>query len=194
MQPIRGAFPAGWAACVVGMLRRRSYRRLIVLLLPAAAAALAAAAWVAPGLADGVLEVLATASGERVLCARMQRGEEFILSYMHSVNRRPVYDTLRAEGDRLVIVRSRYDAFGAGMPEGTTDAGRLALLPDGRLEWTVERAVPEVVVRVGRIAEHTLIIRGREHRLADHAAPGAALTLRARPARVIDYLKGRCIP
>src|SRR5512138_3894139 len=93
-----------------------------------------------------------------VLCAGMGRGDEFVLRFDHSVNKRAVYDTLRIDGDRLVIVGSRFDAFGAGMPESTTDDGVLRVRADGWLEWTTNRSMPEVVVRVGRVANHALIL------------------------------------
>jgi len=55
-----------------------------------------------------------------VFCAQITEGEEWMISYTHSVNRRPVHDFLRVEGNGLRILRSRYDAFGAGMPETAT--------------------------------------------------------------------------
>jgi hypothetical protein len=140
------------------------------------------------------LEIVNEGRGRVAFCARVQHGEEFVLSFVHSVNRRPVYDTLRAETDHLVIVRSRFDAFGAGMPESSTPEGKLTVAPDGWLEWTVNRSVPDVTVRVGRVADHTLHLKGREIRLADLAEPGSALTLRVRTARMLDFMKGRCVP
>jgi hypothetical protein len=110
------------------------------------------------------------------------------------VNKRPVYDTLRVERDHLVIVRSRYDSFGAGMPEASTAEGTLAVAGDGWMEWTVNRPVPEITVRVGWVAGHTLSIGGREIRLVELAEPGAPLTLRVRDLRALDLFKGRCIP
>jgi len=141
-----------------------------------------------------VLEISDFNTGRAVLCARMHAGEDFVLSFTHSVNRRPVYDTLRAEGDHLVIVKSRFDSFGAGMPDASTDEGTLTVAPDGWLEWTVNRSVPEITVRVGRVAEHTVHLKGREIRLADLAEPGKPLTMRVRKIRMFDLLKGRCIP
>jgi hypothetical protein len=140
------------------------------------------------------LEIVEGRSGLSVLCFRVQPGEEFVISFVHSVNRRPVYDTLRVEGDHLIIVKSRFDAFGAGMPEASTSEGTLAVAPDGWLEWTVNRPVPEVTVRVGRVAGHILHFKGREIRLADLSEPGTALTFRIRKARWLDFMKGRCIP
>jgi hypothetical protein len=140
------------------------------------------------------LEIVDGPDGRVALCARVQPGEEFVLAFVHSVNKRPVYDTLRAEGDHLVIVKSRFDSFGAGMPEASTDEGTLTVAPDGWLEWTVNRAVPEITVRVGWVAEHTLHIQGREIRLADLAEPGKPITMRVRKIRMFDLLKGRCTP
>jgi hypothetical protein len=141
-----------------------------------------------------VLDLIDERSGRVVFCARVQTGEEFVLSFVHSVNKRPVYDTLRAEIDHLVIVRSRFDSFGAGMPEASTPEGTLTIAEDGWLEWTVNRPVPEITVRVGWVANHTLHIKDREIRLADLAEPGKPLTMRVRKFRMFDLFKGRCIP
>jgi len=140
------------------------------------------------------IEIVDGRSGRLAYCERVKPGEEFVIAFVHSVNRRPVYDTLRAEKDRLVIVKSRFDAFGAGMPESSTPEGTLSVAPDGWLEWTVHRPVPEVTVRVGRVADHTLHLKGREIRLSDLSEPGSALTFRVRSARWLDVMKGRCIP
>jgi hypothetical protein len=140
------------------------------------------------------LEIVDGRVGRVVFCARVQTGEEFVLSFVHSVNKRPVYDTLRVEADHLVIVKSRFDSFGAGMPEASTPDGTLAIAEDGWLEWTVNRPVPEITVRVGWVANHTLHIKDREIRLADLAEPGKPLTMRVRKIRMFDLLKGRCIP
>jgi hypothetical protein len=140
-----------------------------------------------------VLEIVDGRSGHVVFCARVQPGEEFVLSFVHSVNRRPVYDTLRMEADHLVIAKSRFDTFGAGMPEASTQEGTLTVAEDGWLEWTVNRPTPEITVRVGRVADHTLHYKGRDIRLSDLAEPGSALTLRVRKSRWLDLMKSRCL-
>jgi len=130
-------------------------------------------------------------NGRSLYCARMQPGEEFVLAYIHSVNRRPVYDTLRAAGDHLVIVASRFDSFGAGMPDGSD--GRLSVAPDGWLVYRVERPTPEIVVRVGRVAEHTLHIKGEALALTQLAPPGSPLRLQVARVTILDFIKGRCV-
>lgn len=141
-----------------------------------------------------VIEIVEGRSGRIAFCTRAQPGDEFVLSFVHSVNRRPVFDTLRVEADHLVIVRSRFDTFGAGMPEASTQDGTLTVAEDGWLEWTVNRPTPEITVRVGRVADHTVHYKGRDIRLSDLAEPGSALTLRVRKSRWLDLMKNRCIP
>jgi hypothetical protein len=140
-----------------------------------------------------VLEIVPTDSTQAVLCARMRGGEEVVLSFTHSVNRRPVYDTLRADGDHILIVKSRFDAFGAGMPEHSTPQGTFRVAEDGWIEWTINRRMPEVVVRVGRVANHTLHLKGREIPLASLALPGTAVAFRSRTYSELDLWKGRCL-
>jgi len=142
----------------------------------------------------GVLEITRADSGKLLCCARMGMGEEFVLTFTHSVNKRPVHDTLRAEGGRIVIVGSLYDSFGAGMPEASTPEGTLTVLPGGWIQWTVNRPVPEIVVRVGRVAGHTLTLKGRKIPLADLAEPGSAVSLRVtRNSFPEILLKGGCM-
>ena len=140
-----------------------------------------------------VLTVTAATGGDTVLCAPLAEGEEFVISFVHSVNKRPVYDTLRVEGDHLVIVKSRFDSFGAGMPDGSTTEGTLSTGKDGWIDWTINRPVPEVTVRVGRVAEHVLHFKGREIRLSELAEPGKALSFKVEKGSFVRAMKGRCM-
>jgi hypothetical protein len=166
------------------------HRRWILGLIAVGASVVALLLWpfmLALELADG-------SRGCVAFCSRVQLGDEFVVSFVHSVNKRPIYDTLRVENGHLLIVRSRFDSFGTGMPETSSQDGTIAIAKDGWLEWTVNRPVTEITVRVGWIAEHTLHIKGTEIRLADLAEPGKPLTMRIRELRIIDLIKGRCIP
>lgn len=139
-----------------------------------------------------VLEISSVHTGHVLWCSPMKAGEEFVLSFTHSVNKRPVFDTLRAQGDHIVIVKSLFDAFGAGMPDGSTEEGQLSVLPGGWLEWTLNRPVPEIILRVGEVANHTLAIKAREFPLADLAEPGTAVVFRLRMVSFLATMKGRC--
>ena len=140
-----------------------------------------------------VLEIVQANTGQVVLCADMADGEEFVISFVHSVNKRPVFDTLRTTRDHLVIVKSRFDALGAGMPETSTEQGTLRLGEDGWLEWTTNRPLPEVTVRIGRVAEHTVRLKGRSIPLKQLADPGTPLAMRVHVRSRYAVWKGGCI-
>jgi hypothetical protein len=142
---------------------------------------------------QSVLMVRAVGAGTTVLCTPMNEGEEWTLAYLHSVNRRPVFDTLRVEGGELRIVKSRFDTFGAGIPEVSTTEHPLRIGPDGWLEYTVNRLTPDVTIFVGRVAQHTLQIKGQEIPLVSLAEPGKALHFSVQRRSLFDLWKGRCI-
>jgi len=138
------------------------------------------------------LEISEVSTGRILWCSPMKEGEEFVLSFTHSVNRRPVFDTLRVQGDHLIIVKSVFDAFGAGMPEASTEEGQLSVMPGGWLRWTVNRPVPEIILRVGEVANHMLTIKSRQFSLAELTEPGTALAFRVRMVSFLATMKGRC--
>ena len=140
-----------------------------------------------------VLNITAVKTGRLLLCAQMANGEEFVLSFVHSVNKRPVYDTLKVESQHLVIVKSRYDSFGAGMPETSTETSELKFNKDGWMELIVNRPVSEVTLFVGWVANHSLHLKGREITLADLAEPGTPLTFKPAKASLYQMWKGRCL-
>ena len=127
-----------------------------------------------------------------VFCATMSKGEEWMISFTHSVNRRPVYDVLQVEGQGIRILRSRYDTFGAGMPDVSTPENPLRVGTDGWLEYRVNRWVPDLTIRVGRVAGHVLHIKGRIIPFASLAEPGEALRFSAERQSLYQCWKGRC--
>jgi len=139
-----------------------------------------------------VLQITNVKTGRVLFCAKMAEGEEFILSFVHSVNQRPVYDTIRVEGTHFLIVKSRFDSFGAGMPDVSTEGMKLAFGKDGWLEWMVNRPVPEVTFFVGWVAKHSLRLKEKDMALADLAEPGTLLALRIERASHYELGKGRC--
>jgi hypothetical protein len=139
-----------------------------------------------------VLEVRDFNSGQLLECFRILSGEEFGIFYIHSVNKRPVLDTFRTEKDSLIIVKSRFDAFGAGMPDQSTAEGNLNISSDGSLEWIVNRKIPDVVIRVGYTADHRLHIKGNDIRLADFVNPGMPVLIKSRSQGFVNLIKDRC--
>ncbi len=140
-----------------------------------------------------VLQISNVRNGTVLFCARMVQNEEFILSFIHSVNRRPVFDTVRIKGNHLLIIKSRFDSLGAGMPEASSNGNPLKLGKDGWLECMVNLSVKELTFFLGFVANHTLSLKGQNIKLSNLAEPGTLLSLSVRKASRLDLRKGRCM-
>ncbi len=89
------------------------------------------------------------------------REGSFALSHRHSVAKLPWVDEFRVgAGNEMVLHRTRYGAFGAGLPSG--DEGGTVSLEGG---WIVidgmDRRFSSVAISPGAATEHRLAIGGR---------------------------------
>lgn len=105
--------------------------------------------------------------GDRLGHLPLAQGEQFTLSYVHSIDRLPIEENIEVRGRTLVVDSTRLRQFGAGMGhrpgEGTGRA-------DGEW-WVIEdmnRDIgPEVAIRVGAPAiDHRLRTPDAEVRLS----------------------------
>jgi hypothetical protein len=139
-----------------------------------------------------VLQITAPKSGNVVFDVPVSNQEEFVITFIHSVNKRPVSDFIRVENDQLVAFKSRYDSFGAGMPETSIDGMELKMEKNGMLELTnVNRRMDKFTVFVGTVAQHSLQIKGRNIPLASLASPGEPLEFKIAKASYLHIWKGR---
>jgi hypothetical protein len=105
------------------------------------------------------------------------RDGRFELSHRHSVAKLPWVDDFRVgpEGE-MVLFRTRYGAFGAGLPSG--DEGGTVSLEGG---WIVidgmDRRFASVALSAGATTEHRLAIRGRAWALWPLAAGRTPVTM-----------------
>ncbi len=123
-----------------------------------------------------VVEIPAT--GEIAWAAPLRGNEQFQLRYIHSVDLLPVFETYTTEGTELVLVETRFLSWGAGL--GYMQEGILS----GENGWTIikemKRQVGTIPLRVGTIAEHTLLYRGKEIRLRDRLPAQALVHIRVK--------------
>lgn len=137
---------------------------------------IAAYLFLGPQFSFLVLEIPET--GEIVWAAPLSRDEHFQLRYIHSVDLLPVYDTYTGDNMQLVLVETRFRSWGAGL--GYMNEGVLS----GENGWTVikamQRQVGVVSLRIGTIAEHTLLYRGKEIRLRDYVPAQTLVHIRLR--------------
>ena len=79
------------------------------------------------------------------------------------------------------------------MPETSTPENPLRIGPDGWLEYTVNRPVPDITIFVGRVAGHVLHIKGREIPFTSLAEPGMALRFSVEKRSLYQTFKGECV-
>ncbi len=108
--------------------------------------------------------------------APLKRSEKFQVRYIHSVDLLPVYEVYTFEGGRLVLTETRFKTWGAGL--GYTGEGVIS----EENGWTVirqlERRIDLLPLRVGTIAEHTILYRDREILLREHVPAQALVHIR----------------
>ncbi|MDR0467169.1 MAG: DUF1850 domain-containing protein [Deltaproteobacteria bacterium] len=124
---------------------------------------------------------LRAASGDLAYSTTLGREERFTLRHIHSVHKTPVVEQLGlGPNDSIAILEGRYSDFGAGLAARAEKDQELTF-EDGhaRLQFA-RRHVPEIELRVGRVAEHTLIVRAGELPLTLWASPGEYLVFKAR--------------
>ena len=87
----------------------------------------------------------------------MAEGEEFSVSFVHSINKTPYYDLYQIRQERIWVTGLRYYSFGAGVPEELDPAWTLTLLPDGGMLVTgLDMPLDNIVYRVGTVYDHFL--------------------------------------
>ncbi|WP_394348292.1 DUF1850 domain-containing protein [Halorubrum sp. SD626R] len=138
--------------------------RLAQALAVTAIALLVGAAGVAVAGATGpVLVVEDIETGEHYITQPVDDGTTVALEYTHSVEKTPVYDEYRVEGDTLVNTRMEFESYGWGLPSrvNVTNVNGTFVYDPSEPITTLE----ELSVSPGRIANHTLIVADQQYDL-----------------------------
>lgn len=163
-------------------LLRKHHRKIFLLamaILPAIAGFLFFSGLRVPCL---VLEIPAT--GAIVWAAPLGRDESFQLCYIHSVDLLPVYETYTCKDMRLVLAGTRFLSWGAGL--GFMGEGILSEKNGWTIIKDMQRQVGTIPLRVGTIAEHTLLYRGESIRLRDYVPPQTLVHIRMKKLFLFD--------
>jgi len=107
----------------------------------------------------------------------LKKGEYFYLHYIHSSDQTPIRDTFQisAEG-QLVLIEEAFLWYGAGLEFQNHNDIQITLDE----KWSkvqLNRAFPELVIRVGRVAGQRFIYRDRFIHLNHLVRPGECIIL-----------------
>jgi hypothetical protein len=116
----------------------------------------------------------------------IRAGDTFEVTYLHSINFSPVTDVIEWTGRDLVVVKSVFRTFGAGIPIPTdiTGAGAELLAVDGHYELIgIDKHMQGFYVMTQAVPDHRIIYGGREARLLDLISSGnpVRITVKRQP-------------
>ena len=74
-----------------------------------------------------------TGGGKTLFIHPVYEGEEFSITYIHSVNQSPVAEIYQIRHGAIVLSALEFEDFGAGMPSGLEEGKTLFFLPCGRM-------------------------------------------------------------
>jgi len=118
----------------------------------------------------------------------------FIISYTHSVNKGRVHDYYRCRQDILVVEKTVFVSYGAGIPEPEETAGAVFSVTDSGYEISgLNRSMKRLVMAVGVIAEHSIAIGTGEIFLKTLFAPQTSLVFEIKKVSLFSYMCTRRI-
>lgn len=113
----------------------------------------------------------------------------FALVFVHSVTRRPVESRYVVRGGGIVQVAEIFDEHGPGLSSAEAGPGerweRVATIAGARFVLHMNRAIPQLVVRVQAVARQRVAANGREIALARWSPAAVEL----RPACGIPFTR-----
>lgn len=91
----------------------------------------------------------------------VKEGEEFSVTFIHSVNQTPVTDVYQIKKGKIHVVRTIYYSFGAGVQSEIEEGQSLEYGPDGSMIVSgFNRPLESLSYIVGTVSDHTLQIGG----------------------------------
>jgi hypothetical protein len=98
---------------------------------------------------------------ERVLLdLPVKPGDRFYIHYTHSSDKTPVHDIFEIGiSGEMILIEENFDWYGAGLEFMNWEKASINI-EDGKIKVLLRRHFPSLLLRVGRIANHTFIFNG----------------------------------
>ena len=117
----------------------------------------------------------------------------FSINYTHSVNKGRVHDYYRIlKSGQLELYKTRFVSYGAGIPEPyETQGADFLVTEDGYIIENLNRALPQLVMAVGVIAEHSVTVGETEFFLKDFFKPQTSLIFQVKRLSLLQIITKR---
>lgn len=141
-------------------------------------------------LTTAVAVIFNVANGETklVICDRdtkkvyasydVEQGEEFSISFIHSVNITEVTDVYYVDGETIVCDKCVYSSFGAGMPTEWEEDWQVSYEGEKMTISGLDIRQKEVTYIVGTVYDHVLHLGGEDIVLNKLCGKNAEITLK----------------
>lgn len=124
---------------------------------------------------------------------RLNEGEPFSITFIHSVNQTPVTDCYDADDHGVIYLRKTiYYDFGAGVPFDLNEGESLSYDEDGAMVISgIDRVIPDFLIFVGTVSDHTLTLDGKEISLRDLCGRNTKVRITYEPSRLSGRLTAK---
>ncbi len=96
-------------------------------------------------------------TNETVFMGSLDDYRNFHISFLHSVNRTPVNEFYKIDGNKFIVYKTTFYSYGAGMPDGSDNPDIHMTFKEGMVEINdIDRELKEFTYMVGTYADHTL--------------------------------------
>ena len=99
---------------------------------------------------------------------RVSEGDEFSVTFIHSVNQYPLTDVYEIRDSKIYVVRTIYNNFGAGVQTEIEEGQTLEINENGEMVVSgFELEMPWLSYIVGTVSDHTLTLHEKKISLGE---------------------------
>lgn len=114
--------------------------------------------------------------------------KEFIISYTHSVNKGLVRDYYIIEDKNIVLSKTRFASYGAGIPE--PEELQKFIITDDYIEiYDINKKIDNLYLFVGTIANHIIEIDGEKIELKKIFKPQESIKIEYKILSLFEYIE-----
>ena len=108
---------------------------------------------------------------------RVSEGDEFSVTFIHSVNQYPLTDVYEIRDSKIYVVRTIYNNFGAGVQTEIEEGQTLEINENGEMVVSgFDLEMPWLSYIVGTVSDHTLTLHGKEISLRELCGRNSKVT------------------
>ena len=125
--------------------------------------------------------VLEPEGGLEIKSMATHPGDEWYLTYTHSVQLTPVWEYFRVNGaNDLTMTHTVYSSLGVGLPYAPSE-GKYQMSKEGRFDLEMNRPFPSVKLRTAVQAQHKLVHQGQVYDLCHLYGQGTLVEVKVEP-------------